>query len=99
MRSSHGGVILIAYLRAKRESSLPLWVIIFLVYDDPTDCVINREGQPDKNGSVQESDTARDLSGVGFPVRTCTVAAVAVGMWKLAFGAGSKLRGTSDNSA
>jgi hypothetical protein len=71
-RAMDGRVILIAYLRAKREYSLPFWAIIFLVYDDPTDCVINREGLPDKNGSVRESDTPRDFSGVGFPVRTCT---------------------------
>ena len=33
-------------------------------------------------GSVQESDRARDFSGVGFTSKTDAVAAVAVGMWK-----------------
>ena len=40
------------------------------------------------HGSVQESDRPRDFSGVGFPAKTGTVAVVAVGMWKPAFGAG-----------
>jgi hypothetical protein len=39
-------------------------------------------------GSVQESDGTRDFSGVGFSAKTGTVAVVAVGMWKPAFGAG-----------
>lgn len=41
-----------------------------------------------KIGSVQESDRARDFSGVGFPAKAGTVAVVAVEMWDLAFGAG-----------
>ena len=35
-----------------------------------------------KWGSVQESDRARDFSGVGFTANTGAVAVVAVGMWK-----------------
>ena len=37
---------------------------------------------------MQESDRARDFSGVGFPAKAGTVAVVAVEMWELAFGAG-----------
>jgi len=33
-----------------------------------------------KNGSVQESDRARDFSEVGFTPEKCAVAVVAVGM-------------------
>jgi hypothetical protein len=41
-----------------------------------------------KWGSVQESDRARDFSGVRVTAKTRAVAVVAVGMWKPAFGAG-----------
>jgi hypothetical protein len=37
---------------------------------------------------VQESDRARDFSGVRVTAKTRAVAVVAVGMWKPAFGAG-----------
>ena len=45
-------------------------------------------GTPRILGSVQESDRARNSSGFGFRANRGTVAVVAVGMWKLAFGAG-----------
>ena len=42
-------------------------------------------------GSAQESDRARNSSGVGFPAKRGDRRRVAVGMWKLAFGAGLKV--------
>jgi hypothetical protein len=45
-------------------------------------------GTPRILGSVQESDRARNSSGFGFRANRGTVAVVAVGMWKPAFGAG-----------
>ena len=45
-------------------------------------------GTPRILGSVQESDRARNSSGFGFRATRGTVAVVAVGMWKPAFGTG-----------
>jgi len=44
--------------------------------------------RPSFIGSVQESDKARNSSGFGFRATRGTVAVVAVGMWKPAFGTG-----------
>ena len=56
-------------------------------YEGPDDVhVVGRNAS--KVGSVQESDRARDFSGVGFPAKRVTLVAVAVGMWKPVFGAG-----------
>src|SRR5271166_3059811 len=49
-----------------------------------------------KTGSAQESGTPRGFGGL---VKLAAAAAVAVGMWKPVFCAGSKLRGRSRNAA